>query len=365
MRFSSLAIFAAIAAAATTGVAGAQDRVVNVYNWNDYIDEEILDEFTAETGIAVNYQVFDSNFTLQSQLLAGDTDYDIVAPTATFLANQIKAGVYQPLDRSKLPNLKNMDPVLMERLAVYDPGNAHAIVYMWGTTGIGINPDMVRERLGEDADLTSWSLIFDPEIAARLEDCGIYHLDDPTEMIPAALNYLGMDPDAKDAESVGKAAELLASVRPHVRKFHSSENIAALANGDICIAMGWSGDMLQARDRAAEAGRGVTVEYVIPREGALLWMDVMGIPASAPNVEEAHIFLDYIMRPEVIARASNYVAYANGNAASKPFLDEAVREDTAIYPDEETQARLYAVTPNDQRTERLFTRTWTRVMTGQ
>jgi len=362
VRITSLLATTAAAAFVLAGTASAQDRVVNVYNWNDYIDEEILEEFTAETGIAVNYQVYDSNFVLQSQLLAGDTQYDLVFPTATFLANQITAGAYQELDKSKLANLENMDEGLMEQLAVYDPGNAHAAVYMWGTTGLGINPDMVRERLGDDADLTSWDLVFEPEIAAQLEECGIYHLDDPTEMIPAALNYLGMDPDAKDADSVAQAAELLATVRPYVRKFHSSENISALANGDICIAVGWSGDMLQARDNAAE---GVTVEYVIPDEGALLWMDVMGIPASAPNVEEAHIFMDYIMRPEVIAKATNYVAYANGNAASKDLLDPEILADTAIYPDAETQERLYAVTPNDQRTERLFTRTWTQITTGQ
>lgn len=365
MRVSSLLITTAAAAIMLSGAAIAQDRVVNVFNWNDYIDEEILGEFTAETGIEVNYQVFDSNFTLQSQLLAGNTQYDVVFPTATFLANQIIAGVYQPLDKSLLDNLGNMDEGLMERLSVYDPGNTHAVVYMWGTTGIGMNPDKIREQLGDDADLSSWDLIFDPEIAAQLESCGIYHLDDPTEMIPAALNYLGMEPDLKDADSVAMAAEALNAVRPYVRKFHSSENISALANGDICIAVGWSGDMLQARDRAAEAGQGVTVDYVIPDEGALLWMDVMAIPASAPNAEEAHAFVNYLMRPEVIAKATNYVAYANGNAASTALLDPEIREDTAVYPNEETQARLYAVTPNDQRTERLFTRTWTQVTTGQ
>nr|WP_246273045.1 polyamine ABC transporter substrate-binding protein [Oricola thermophila] len=343
----------------------AQDRVVNIYNWSDYIDESILEEFTAETGIEVVYDVFDSNEVLETKLLAGSTGYDIVVPTGTFLANQIKAGVFRKLDKSKLPNLENMDPAIMERLEKYDPGNEYAINYMWGTTGIGINVDMVTERLGEDADLNTWDLVFDPEIAAKLEDCGIFQLDAPTEIIPAALNYLGLDPDLKDQASIDKAKELLLSVRPFVRKYHSSEYINALANGDICLAIGWSGDVLQARDRAAEADAGVTVEYIIPREGALMWFDNMAIPSDAQHVEEAHAFLDYIMRPEVIAKASNYVYYANGNAASKEFLIEDVIGDPAIYPDDDTMARLYTVSPENAREKRLLNRAWTAVKSGQ
>jgi len=353
-----------LAAVAVTG-AQAQDRVVNVYNWSDYIDEDILTEFTEETGIKVVYDVFDSNEILETKLLAGSTGYDIVVPTGTFLANQIQAGVFQELDKSKLTNLENMDPAISARLEKYDPGNEYAINYMWGTTGLGINIDMVKDRLGEDADLNSWDMMFDPEMAAKLADCGVFMLDAPTETVPAALNWLGMDPDLKDQESIDKAKDALLAIRPHVRKYHSSEYINALANGDICLAMGWSGDVLQARDRAVEADAGVNVDYVIPKEGALMWFDNMAIPADAANVEEAHEFLNYIMRPDVMAKASNYVYYANGNAASKPMLAEDVIGDPAIYPDEATIERLYTVSPDNARQKRILNRAWTEVKTGQ
>ncbi|WP_421853907.1 polyamine ABC transporter substrate-binding protein [Oricola sp.] len=354
---------AALAVLATS--AGAQDRVVNIYNWSDYIDESILEDFSSETGIKVVYDVFDSNEVLETKLLAGSTGYDIVVPTGTFLANQIKAGVFQKLDKSKLSNMGNLDPAISERLEKYDPGNEHAINYMWGTTGIGINVGMVTERLGADFELNTWDLVFDQDVVSKLADCGVFLLDAPAEMVPAALNYLGMDPDLKDQASIDKAKELLLSIRPHVRKYHSSEYINALANGDICLAVGWSGDVLQARDRAAEADAGVTVEYVIPNEGALMWFDNMAIPSDANNVEEAHLFLDYIMRPDVMAKASNYVYYANGNAASKPMLEEDVIGDPAIYPSEETVARLYTVSPDNAREKRILNRAWTSVKTGQ
>ena len=362
-RTSIRALAAALAAAALAVPALAQERTVNVYNWSDYIDESILKEFTDETGIEVVYDVFDSNELLETKLLAGNTGYDVVVPTGTFLARQIQAGVFQPLDKSKLPNLENMDPEIMERLTKYDPGNEHAINYMWGTTGIGYNVEAVRERLGSDT-IDSWDVVFDPEQLAKFEDCGIHVLDTSEELIPAALNYLGHDPDSKDADQIREAGELLKSLTPYVQKFHSSEYINALANGDICLAVGWSGDVFQARDRAAEADNGVTVGYAIPKEGALMWFDNMAIPASAENVDEAHEFLNYIMRPDVIAKATDYVFYANGNAASTPLVDEEVTGDPAIYPDEETRAKLYTVTPNDPRTQRVYTRTFTDVKTG-
>jgi putrescine transport system substrate-binding protein len=365
MTLKTRLISAAVMLAASTVLAGAQERVVNVYNWSDYIDESILEEFTKETGIKVVYDVFDSNEVLETKLLAGSTGYDIVVPTGTFLANQIKAGVFQKLDKSRLPNLANMDPAISQRLEKYDPGNEYAINYMWGTTGLGINVDMVKERLGDDAELNTWDLLFDKETVAKLADCGIFMLDAPTETFPAAKNFLGIDPDAKDAESIDKAKAHLVEVRPNIRKFHSSEYINALANGDICLAMGWSGDILQARDRAAEADAGVTVEYIIPKEGALMWFDNMAIPSDAANVEEAHEFLNYIMKPEVMAKASNYVYYANGNAASKEFLEEAVIGDPAIYPSEDTVARLYTVSPENAREKRQLNRAWTEVKSGQ
>ncbi|MDN2580223.1 polyamine ABC transporter substrate-binding protein [Aquibium sp. ELW1220] len=353
----------ALAALVSSG-AWAQDRTVNVYNWSDYIDDSILEDFTKETGIKVVYDVFDSNEILETKLLAGGTGYDVVVPTGTFLARQIQAGVFQKLDKSKLPNLSNMWDVVSDRTAKYDPGNDYSINYMWGTTGIGYNVNKVQDALGIEK-IDSWDVVFNPEMIAKLADCGVYMLDAPAEMIPAALNYLGLDPNSTSPDDLGKAEELLLSIRPSIRKFHSSEYINGLANGDICLAVGWSGDMFQARDRAAEADQGVAIDYSIPKQGAQMWFDQMAIPADAPHTEEAHEFLNYMMRPEVIAKASNYVFYANGNAASKDLLDEEVIGDPAVYPDDETMNKLFTTVPLDARTQRLVTRIWTRVVTGQ
>jgi len=352
------------AALIVAGPAAAQDKVVNVYNWSDYIDESILKDFEAETGIKVNYDVFDSNEILETKLLAGSTGYDVVVPTASFLARQIQAGVFSELDKSELPNIKNMWPVIAEQTAIYDPDNTYSINYMWGTTGLGYNVDKVKERLGEDAPVDSWALVFDPANAEKLQDCGIHMLDAPEEIIPAALNYIGLDPNARDRESFEKASEMLAKIRPYVQKFHSSEYINALANGDICVAIGWSGDVFQARDRAAEADNGVSVEYSIPKEGALMWFDQMAIPKDAPHPENAMAFINFMMKPEEIAKATNYVYYANGNEASQEYLNEDVIGDSAIYPDQETLENTYTFTPYDPRLQRTVTRMWTRIKSG-
>ena len=357
----SLVLSAALAAIATASI--AQERVVNVYNWSDYIDESVLTDFTKETGIKVVYDVFDSNEILETKLLAGGTGYDVVVPSGTFLARQIQAGVFQPLDMSKLPNSKNLWAEIQNRTEAYDPGQKYSINYMWGTTGIGYNVKAAQERIG--GAVTSWDVIFDPEKLAKFKDCGVHILDAPAEIIPAALNFLGKDPDSKNADELREAAALLQTVRDSVQKFHSSEYINALANGDICLAVGWSGDVFQARDRAAEADAGVEVGYSIPSQGALMWFDQMAIPADAKNVDEAHAFLDYIMRPDVIAKASNYVYYANGNEASTPLLDKDVVEDPAIYPDAATLANLYVTTPYGARNQRLVSREWTKIKTGQ
>lgn len=356
-------IAAAAAALAATG-ASAQDRQLNVYNWSDYIDESVIEDFENETGIDVTYDVFDSNEILETKLLTGDTGYDVVVPSGYFLERQIDAGVFQPLDKSKLPNLRNMWDVVEERTEQYDPENAYSINYMWGTTGIGYNEEMIKERM-PDAPVDSLDMIFDPEIVSKFADCGVHILDAPTDVVPAALQYLGLDPDSKDPDDLAQAEALLLKVRPYVQKFHSSEYINALANGDICLAMGWSGDVFQARDRAAEADNGVTVGYSIPKEGAQMWFDQMAIPADAENVEEAHEFLNYIMDPEVIAKASNYVYYANGNKASEAYLEPDVLEDPAIYPPEETLNNLYTTTAFDPRSQRVLTRLWTKVKSGE
>jgi len=341
-----------------------EEKVVNVYNWSDYIDEGILKDFEKETGIKVVYDVFDSNDVLETKLLAGKTGYDVVVPSGTFLSRQIKAGVFAKLDKTKLPNLKNMWDMVSKRTAAYDPGNMYSINYMWGSTGIGYNVGKIKERMA-DAPVTSWKMIFDPAVVSKFEDCGVYMLDAGDEMIPAALNYIGENPDSKDVAVIAKAEAVLAAVRPYIRKFHSSEYIDALANGDICLAVGWSGDVLQARDRAAEAKNGVDVAYVAPDEGALMWFDQMAIPADAPHPGNAHTFLNYIMRPEVMAKASNYVYYANGNLASQKLLNEDVINDPAIYPTPKALKTLYTTSPYDVKSQPVVTRIWTKIKSGQ
>lgn len=364
MRYSFRLMAATALAGAVAFPAFAQDKVVNVYNWSDYIDDSILEDFTKETGIKVVYDVFDSNEILETKLLAGGTGYDVVVPTGAFLARQIQAGVFQKLDKSKLPNISNMWDVVSTQTAKYDPDNAYSVNYMWGTTGIGYNVKKIQDALGIDK-IDSWKIVFDPESMKKLNECGVYMLDAPQEIIPTALAYLGLNPDSRDPGELAKAEELLLAIRPYVRKFHSSEYINALANGDICLAVGWSGDVFQARDRAAEADQGVEINYVIPQEGAEMWFDQLAIPADAKHVDEAHAFLNYIMKPEVAAKASNYVFYANGNKASQQFLDKEVIDDPSIYPDDATMAKLFITLPYDPKTQRLITRSWTKIVSGQ
>jgi putrescine transport system substrate-binding protein len=355
----------AAAAALAAGPALAQQQTVNVYNWSDYIAEDTIAKFEAETGISVVYDVFDSNETLEAKLLTGNSGYDVVVPTSGHLRRQIEAGVYQPLNKDLLPNLANMDPELMQRAASYDADNAHAVIYMWLTTGIGYSVEAVRERLGEDAPVDSWSLVFDPENAERLADCGIVLLDSPTDLLPSAMAYLGLDPTSDAAEDLEAAAELLQQVRPFIRYFHSSQYISDLANGEICVAVGFSGDIFIAADRAEEAGTGVEVAYSIPREGALLSFDMMAIPADAPNPEAAHAWINFIMKPEITADITNYVYYANANAAAMEFVDPEIAGDPAIFPPEDVKANLFPAITYDARTDRLITRLWTSLKTGQ
>ena len=343
----------------------AQADTVNVFNWSDYITDEVLERFTAETGITVNYDVFDSNDTLEARLLAGSSGFDVVVPTATFMERQIAAGVYQPIDRDMIPNWENLDPELMAAAASHDPDNAHGPIYMWGTTGIGYNIDMVAERLGEDFEVDTWDMIFDPEIAAQLADCGITWLDSPTDMFPAAFAWMGLDPQSTDPADFEAATEMMLEARPHVRYFHNSQYISDLANGEICVAVGWSGDVLQAADRAEEADRGVNVWYAIPREGAMQWFDMMGIPADAPNPENAHAFINFILEPEITAMITNYVWFPNANAASWEMVEEEIFTDPAIFPTEEVTETLFTGITYDTRTDRDVSRFWTRIRTGQ
>jgi putrescine transport system substrate-binding protein len=363
MRVRTSWLAGLVLAVGLAGTAAAQEKVVRVYNWSDYIDPAILEEFTAETGIRVVYDVYDSNDILETKLLAGSSGYDLVVPSAYFLARQVQAGIFTELDRAKIPNWKNLDPSLMQQVARNDPGNKHGMIYMWGTTGLAYNVAEVEKRL-PGAPVDSWRLLFDPEVVAKLADCGVYMLDSADEGIPAALAYLGLDPNSKDPADFEKAQALLLAIRPHVRKFHSSENINALANGDICLATIYSGDAGIAATRAEEAGNGVQVQYVIPKEGAQLWFDLMAMPKDAPDPDNAYAFMDYLLRPEVIAKATNFVTYPNAVPASNEFIDPELLEDPNTYPPPEVMQRLYIKETYDPRTQRLATRIWQTVTTG-
>jgi len=350
--------------------AGAQqrDRTVNVYNWSDYVEPTVIESFTKETGIKVKYDTFDANETLETKLLAGKSGYDVVVPTGYFLERQIKAGVFQKLDKGKLSNIGNVWPDIAKRLATYDPGNQYAVNYMWGTVGIGYNVKKAREVLGLSdvgAAMANWDIVFKPEQLAKFKACGVHMLDSADDIMPAALHYLGLDPNTKQEADLSKAADLVMKVRPNVAKFHSSEYLNALASGEICLVLGWSGDIKQAQKRAAEAKAGVEVGYAIPKGGAQMFFDNFAIPKDAPHVAEAHAFIDYMLRADVAAKNSNFLGYANGNLASQKLMDKSVLDDKTVYPDEATMKDLYVVTARDQRTTRFTNRLWTKIKTGQ
>ena len=362
MRGLGVAIFAFLVG--ISALQAADQKVVHVYNWSDYIDDTIWKDFEAETGIKVVYDTFDSNDILETKLLSGKTGYDVVVPSGSFLARQITAGVFRPLDRAKLPNWKNLDPAVLARIAIWDKGNKHAVPYMWGTTGFAYNVKKIKERM-PDAPVDSFRMVFDPAVVAKFKDCGVYLMDEVDEMHQAVLAYLGEDGNSHDAKVLAKVVPVLKAVRPFIAKFHNSAQIEALANGDICLAMGWSGDMLQAKSRAEEAGNGVEIAYVIPKEGALMFFDNLAIPADAPHVDNAHAFIDYLLRPEVIAKASNFIMYANGNAAATPLVDPAVTGNPGVYPPPEVMAKLFVVTPYNAKLQRTVTRQFTTIKGGE
>jgi putrescine transport system substrate-binding protein len=345
--------------------AAAAERIVNFYNWSNYMAPGVLEDFTKETGIKVVYDAFDANETLETRLLAGKSGYDVVVPTAYFLQRQIQANIFLKLDKSKLPNLANAWPEVTKRLAVYDPGNVYGANYMWGTTGIGYNVQMVQKILGPDVRIDSWDMVFKPENLAKFRDCGIHMLDSADDILPAALGYLGLDPNSTRQADLEKAADLVARIRPYVRKFHSSEYLSALATGEICFVVGWSGDIMQARSRAAEAKNGIEIGYAIPKEGAQMFFDNLAIPADARNVAEAYELINYLYRPDVAAKNSDFLSYANGNLASQKLIDPKIFNDKAIYPDDATLAKLFVITARDPATQRIINRLWTRVKTGR
>jgi putrescine transport system substrate-binding protein len=340
------------------------DKVVNVYNWSDYIDPTVLADFTKKTGIKVNYDVFDSNQVLETKMLTGHTNYDVVVPSAPFLQRQITAGVFQKLDKSQLPNLKNLDPDMMKRIAVYDPDNEHSVPYMWVTSGPGYNVAKIKERM-PDAPVDSLRMILDPAVVAKFKDCGVSVLDEPTEVVSIVLVYLGKDPKSNSQEDLQAAEKVLVSIRPYLRYIHSSRYIDDLANGETCLALGWSGDIKQARDRAREAGKGIEIDYRIPKDGTVMNFDMLAVPADAPHPQNALAFINFLLEPEVAAKNSDLVKYANVNTASTSLLADAVKGDPNIYPPPDLLAKLVPEPPRPQDYNRLLTRTWTRFKTGK
>jgi len=346
-------------------VAAAAERTVDFYNWSDYIDPTVLEQFRQETGITVHYDTYDSNDILETKLLAGNSGYDVVVPTAYFLQRQIQAGIFYKLDKSKLPNLVNVWDEIAKRLARYDPGNQYAVNYMWGTVGIGYNVEKVKKILGPQALINSWDVVFKPDMLAQFKDCGVHMLDSSDDILTLALHYLGLDPNSTNPGDLEKAANLLAAVRPFVRKFHSSEYLNALASGEICLVVGFSGDIKQAQNRAKEAHNGVEIGYAIPKEGTQLWFDNLAIPRDAKHVDEGHELINFLLRPQIAAKNTNLVSYANGVAASRPFVDPAILNDRGIYPDQATMDRFFTISVRDPPTTRLMNRLWTRIKTGR
>jgi putrescine transport system substrate-binding protein len=346
------------------GAAAQEEKLLHVFNWSDYIAEDTVPNFEKQSGIKVTYDVFDSNDVLETRLLAGNSGFDVVVPSASFLERQIKAGVFQKLDKSQIPNLKHMDPDIMNRVGLHDPNNEYAVPYLWGTTGIGYNEDKIKKILG-DARPDSWNYIYDPKLVAKFKDCGLSLLDAPDEILKTVLAWMGRDPNSQKEEDLKAAEDKLMPIRPFVRKIHSSQYIDDLANGDLCIAVGWSGDILQARDRAEEAGQGVKIKYAIPKEGTIVWFDMLAIPADAKHPKNAHAFINYLMEPQVAANDSNFVNYANGNAASFPMVSDNVKNDPGIYPTPEVKAKLFPSLAYGEDFQRLMNRMWTKFQTGQ
>jgi putrescine transport system substrate-binding protein len=344
--------------------ASESEKVLNVYNWSDYIQPGVITDFEREYGIRVNYDVFDSNEILETKLLTGHTNYDVVAPSGPFLERQIQADIYQKLDKSQLPNLKNVDPDVARAEALYDPGNHYSVDYMWITSGVGYNKAEISARMA-DAPVDSWRMVFDPAVAARFQDCGIGILDAPSEVVATVLLYIGRNPNSNSPADLKAAEGVLHAMRPFVRYVDSSRYIDNLANGDICLAMGWSGDIKQAHDRALEAGKGIEIEYRIPREGAIINYDVMAIPADAPHARNAHLFINFLLRPDIAARNSNLIKYPSAVLPELQPLDPAVRNDPTVYPPPAVRARLTPERARPPDYQRLLTRAWTRFKTGR
>jgi putrescine transport system substrate-binding protein len=363
--FRSMLVALAAALASVPSAGDAQPARLHVYNWSDYIAPDTIANFERETGIAVTYDVYDSNEVLEAKLLAGRSGYDIVVPSASpYMARQIAAGAYMPLDKSKLPNLRNLDPRMLEVAAAADPGNAHGVPYLWSVTGIGYNVAQLNRALGPAVPRDSLALLFDPTIARNLARCGIVLLDTPQEVIPAAFAYLGIDTSSRDLGDLARAAATVEQIRPFVRRFHSSQYINDLAAGDMCVALGCSGGGLRPPAPPREAGSGVDIAFRVPREGGQMAIDMLGIPKDAPHPDNAHRFIDYLLRPEVIAAVTNAVSYPNPNLAATAFVKPEIREDPGIYPPASVRRLFYIDLPAPRAYERARSRAWNRVKSG-
>jgi putrescine transport system substrate-binding protein len=340
-----------------------EEKVLNLASWGDSTPPDTATNFPRQNSPKINYETYDGNEVLESKLMTGHTNYDVVIPTAGFFERQRKAGVYQKLDKSALSNLVNADPEVMGLMAVEDPGNLYAVPYMYSITGLGYNIDKIRTRLGAEPP-TGWEIVFDPASAAKLKDCGIAIIDSPVDVFDAVLFYLGRDPNKHDAADLMAASEVLHRIRPFILYIDATQHISDLANGSICVSLSWSGDVGQARHRAIESNTGANISFLVPREGSLITLDMMAIPADAPHPRNAALWLNYLLRPEVIAGITNFIHYPNGNAASLPLVAQDIKSDRSIYPDDATRKRLVSPRMGPTDYVRLVTREWTRFRTG-
>lgn len=357
---------AALAIAAFTAPASAPvaaGKTVNIYFWFDYVPPKVIEAFEKETGIKVVYDTFEQTEMLTTKMLTGKTGYDIVLPTASVIGHYIGAGTLAKLDKSRLPAIKDLNPDIMAFVSKQDPGNQYGLPYAYGTTGIMYNVAKIAE-VSKDAPVGSLDIIFKPELAAKFKDCGIAMADSPEGIMSIAMNYLGFDPFSTNEDEIHKAAALLAGIRPYIRHFKTGSIIAELAQGDICLALGWSGDAYIAAGRAAENKSGVEIGYAIPKEGTEIYADMMAIPADAPNADNAYAFLNFILAPKNISQFTNSFWYPNAVVPATPLVDEAIRNDPNIYPPKETMAKLFAARPRDQKSQRIVNRLWTKFMSG-
>ncbi|WP_053164146.1 polyamine ABC transporter substrate-binding protein [Pseudomonas sp. P1.8] len=361
MRVNTLSLVALVSAFSAAAFA---DETVNISNWNGYIADDTLANFTRQTGIKATYDIHDSNEVLESKLMTGNTGYDVVSPSNHFLSRLIKAGAIQKFDRSQLPNWKNLDPALLKKLEVNDPGNLYGYPYMWGTAGIGYNVEKIKAIFGNTDVTHSWNLFFDENNIKKLSECGVAIIDNPTQILPITLNYLGLPPHSHEPADYRKAEQALLKIRPYVQYFHASKYISDLANGNVCAVIGFNGDIVQAAASAREAKNGIEIAYSIPDEGSTLWLDMVVMPRNAPHEKNGYAYMNYLLEPKVIANISNSIHYANPNSAADAFVDPAVKQDLAIYPPKSVMDKLFTVEDLPAAIARLSTRLWTKLKTN-